>query len=263
MTDGARNTIPKGNNSARLFTGFEPLVAQLWVNYQSSQKGINSMNTQVQFSAFTFKSNSVRVITDKNQEPWFCANDVCDILGYSNPRDAISKHCKAGGVAKRDTPTKSAVQEMTFINEPNLYRLIIKSRKPEAEPFEAWVFEEVLPQIRKTGKYQLQPQQLALPEPEKFTFEFTEYELQQLAWLWFAFKRGVGTFQHIERAFNVLGSNMSGQIYGQAYEYLSVLRSTNKILNRITQEFEIDPMTNWRVLKHLRGFNPKAVKIDF
>lgn len=109
-----------------------------------------------------------------------------------------------------------------------------------------------------------QPQQLALPEPEKkFTFEFTEYELQELAWLWFAFKRGVGTFQHIERAFNVLGSNMSGQIYGQAYEYLSVLRSTNQILNRITSDFDIDQMTNWRVLKHLRGFNPKAVKIDF
>ena len=103
-----------------------------------------------------------------------------------------------------------------------------------------------------------------LPSGEKkFTFEFTEYELQQLAWLWFAFKRGVGTFQHIERAFNVLGSNMSGQIYGQAYEYLSVLRSTNQILNRITSDFDIDQMTNWRVLKHLRGFNPKAVKIDF
>ena len=109
-----------------------------------------------------------------------------------------------------------------------------------------------------------QPQQLALPEPEKkYTFEFTEYELQQLAWLWFAFKRGVGTFQHIEKAFNVLGSNMSSQIYGQAYEYLSVLRSTNQILNRITSDFNIDQMTNWRVLKHLRGFNPKAVKIDF
>ena len=108
----------------------------------------------------------------------------------------------------------------------------------------------------------LQP--IALPPVEKkFTFEFTEYELQQLIWLWFAFKRGVGTFQHIERAFNVLGSNMSGQIYGQAYEYLSVLRSTNQILNRITKEFEIDPMTNWRALKHLRQFDPKAVKIDF
>ena len=108
----------------------------------------------------------------------------------------------------------------------------------------------------------LQP--IALPPVEKkFTFEFTEYELQQLIWLWFAFKRGVGTFQHIEKAFKALGSNMSGQIYGQAYEYLSVLRSTNRILNRITKEFEIDPMTNWRALEHLRQFDPKAVKIDF
>ncbi len=108
----------------------------------------------------------------------------------------------------------------------------------------------------------LQP--IALPPAEKkFTFEFTEYELQQLVWLWFAFKRGVGTFQHIERAFNVLGSNMSSQIYGQAYEYLSVLRSTNQILNRITQEFTIDSMTNWRALEYLRQFDPKAVKVDF
>ena len=104
---------------------------------------------------------------------------------------------------------------------------------------------------------------IATQEPTTFTFEFTEYELQQLAWLWFAFKRGIGTFQHIEKAFNVLGSNMSSQIYGQAYEYLSVLRSTNQILNRITNDFDIDQMTNWRVLKHLRDFNPKAVKIDF
>lgn len=55
---------------------------------------------------------------------------------------------------------------------------------------------------------------------------------------------------------------MAGQIYGQAYDYLSVLRATNQILNRITQKFEADPMTNWRVLKHLRQFDPKAVKID-
>ena len=108
----------------------------------------------------------------------------------------------------------------------------------------------------------LQPIAL-LPVEKKFTFEFTEYELQQLVWLWFAFKRGVGTFQHIEKAFRALGSNMSGQIYGQAYEYLSVLRSTNQILNRITKEFEIDPITNWRALEHLRQFDPKAVKIDF
>lgn len=221
------------------------------------------MSNQIQFSTFNFKDLPVRVITDPSNEYWFCGNDVCAILGYVNAPDALKKHCKQGGIAKRYTPTKSADQEMIFINEPNLYRLIIKSRKAEAEPFEAWVMEEVLPTIRKTGRYQM-GEQLALPEPEKkYTFEFTEYELQELAWLWFAFKRGVGTFQHIERAFNVLGSNMSGQIYGQAYEYLSVLRSTNQILNRITSDFDIDQMTNWRVLKHLRGFNPKAVKIDF
>ncbi|MEE6030490.1 P22AR C-terminal domain-containing protein [Avibacterium paragallinarum] len=113
-------------------------------------------------------------------------------------------------------------------------------------------------------KGEVKQQQLALSEPEKkYTFEFTEYELQQMAWLWFAFKRGVGTFQHIHKAFETLGSNISGQIYGQAYEYLSVLRSSNQILNRITEEFEADPMTSWRVLTHLREFNPKAVKIDF
>ncbi|HHE3628785.1 TPA: Bro-N domain-containing protein [Pasteurella multocida] len=124
------------------------------------------MTTQIQFNAFNFKSSQVRVITDPNQEFWFCGSDVCYILGYKNAPDALAKHCKQGGIAKRYTPTQSGEQEMIFINEPNLYRLIIKSRKPEAEPFETWVFEEVLPQIRKTGKYEVQPQQLALPEPK-------------------------------------------------------------------------------------------------
>ena len=221
------------------------------------------MTTQIQFSTFNFKNSPVRTMTDPNAEIWFCGTDVCDILGYVNAPDAMKKHCKEAGIAKRYISYPSGKKEAIFINEPNLYRLIIKSRKPEAEPFEAWVFEEVLPQIRKTGKYEI-AQQPALPEPEKkFTFEFTEYELQQLAWLWFAFKRGVGTFQHIEKAFKALGSNMSGQIYGQAYEYLSVLRSSNQILNRITKEFYADPMTNWRVLQHLRQFDPKAVRIDF
>ncbi len=124
------------------------------------------MSNLIQFQSFDFHSNSVRVITDPNQEFWFCGVDVCNILGYENSRATIQKHCKQGGVSKRYTPTQSGEQEMIFINEPNLYRLIIKSRKPEAELFETWVFEEVLPQIRKTGKYEIQSQQLALPEPD-------------------------------------------------------------------------------------------------
>ena len=213
---------------------------------------------------FNFNSNPVRVELFDNQ-PHFCLLDVCEIFEIQNSRRVQSQMLDPQGVRLAYILAKDEKQRRTaFINEPNLYRIIFRSEKAIAKNFQNWVFEEVLPQIRKTGKYQVQSKQIALPEPEKkFTFEFTEYELQQLIWLWFAFKRGVGTFQYIEKAFRALGSNMSGQIYGQAYEYLSVLRSTNQILNRITKDFEIDPMTNWRALEHLRQFDPKAVKIDF
>lgn len=101
---------------------------------------------------FQFESNSVRVVTI-DETHWFAVADVCAVLGYANSRDTLAKHCRAGGVAKRDTPTSSGVQPLTFIDEGNLYRLIIKSRKPEAAKFETWVCDEVLPEIRKTGRY--------------------------------------------------------------------------------------------------------------
>lgn len=74
------------------------------------------------------------------------------LSGYNNPRDAVSRHCR--GVVKHDTPTSSGVQLMSYINEGDLYRLIMKSKLPSAEKFEAWVMDEVLPTIRKTGSYQ-------------------------------------------------------------------------------------------------------------
>ncbi len=82
-----------------------------------------------------------------------CAVDVCRALGYKNTRDAIIKHCRQKGVAKRDTPTEGGKQEMTFIDEGNLYRLILKSNLPAAREFESWVCDEVLPSIRRTGSY--------------------------------------------------------------------------------------------------------------
>ena len=102
-----------------------------------------------------FQQNSVRTVADNKGELWFLANDVCEILGYSNPRQAVQKNCKEKGVSNRYTLTRGGEQSMTYINEPNLYRLIIKSRKPAAEAFEEWVMETVLPTIRKTGGYQV------------------------------------------------------------------------------------------------------------
>jgi prophage antirepressor-like protein len=107
-------------------------------------------------SVFNFNELPVNTIADSHGEPWFLANDVCAILDYKNPRTALSNHCKAKGVLKQDTLTEGGIQEMTFINEGNLFRLIIKSRKPEAEKFEALVMEEILPAIRKTGSYNTQ-----------------------------------------------------------------------------------------------------------
>lgn len=85
-------------------------------------------------------------------KPYFVGTDVAKALGYSNPRKAILDHCK--GVTKRDTPTSSGIQSMSYINEGDLYRLIMKSKLPSAEKFESWVMDEVLPAIRKTGAYQ-------------------------------------------------------------------------------------------------------------
>lgn len=213
---------------------------------------------------FNFENTPVQTIIENN-EVFFRAAQLAELLEYKNPHDALKKHVDPDDLAKREIVNSvNKRAQVLFVNESGMYSLILGSKLESAKRVKRWVTSEVLPAIRKTGKYQLHPQQLALPEPEKkFTFEFTEYELQQLAWLWFAFKRGVGTFQHVEKAFKAMGSNMSGQIYGQAYEYLSVLRSSNQILNRITKEFYADPMTNWRVLQHLRQFDPKAVKIDF
>lgn len=86
-----------------------------------------------------------------NGKPYFVGTDVAKALGYNNPRDAVSRHCK--GVVKHDTPTSSGVQLMSYINEGDLYRLIMKSKLPSAEKFEAWVMDEVLPTIRKAGSY--------------------------------------------------------------------------------------------------------------
>lgn len=87
----------------------------------------------------------------------FCAADVAKALGYINPRDAISRHCR--GVVKRDAPTQGGIQAIAFIPEGDVYRLITHSKLPSAEKFESWVFDDVLPSLRKDGYYSLAPQE--------------------------------------------------------------------------------------------------------
>lgn len=100
-----------------------------------------------------FKSSEFGELGVMNIEgkEYFPASDCARMLGYSNPHKAIRDHCK--GVTKRSVLTEGGNQEMNFIPEGDLYRLIVRSKLPSAEKFERWVFDEVLPTVRKTGGY--------------------------------------------------------------------------------------------------------------
>lgn len=103
-----------------------------------------------------------------------------------------------------------------------------------------------------------QPQQLALPEPEKkFSFEFTEYELQTVAWACFAFRRNNNLLHELYSPLAAIGSKFAVEARDNAVEYRNTLRRFNEVVKRITVDIEADPETNWRVLKHIRSFNEK------
>ena len=101
---------------------------------------------------FYFNGDAVRTLLRDN-EPYFVGKDVAEILGYRNPRDALSKHVDSDdkGVAKCDT--LGGTQQTTIINESGLYSLILSSKLPKAKEFKHWVTSEVLPTIRKHGAY--------------------------------------------------------------------------------------------------------------
>lgn len=102
----------------------------------------------------------------------FCGKDVAEALGYTNTKDALSKHCK--GVAFRyPLQTPGGTQEARFITEGDVYRLITHSRLPAAEQFESWVVHEVLPSIRKTGSYGMNTE--ALQELAEINRQLEQY----------------------------------------------------------------------------------------
>ena len=107
---------------------------------------ISSPSTVVPFN---FQTHEIRIITIED-DPWFVAKDVCDVLGLENVTKALLKVPeKHKGVNSIQTP--GGLQQMNTVDEPGLYRLILRSDKPAAEPLLEWVTSEVLPSIRKTG----------------------------------------------------------------------------------------------------------------
>ncbi len=284
------------------------------------------MSNQTQLSTFNFESNSIRTLAIDN-EPWFVAVDVCNALDIANSRDALLKldEDEKTTVGLTDSQAGNGAQSISIISESGMYTLILRCRdavKKGSIPhrFRKLVTSEVLPTIRKTGKYESKTsvndrtglrnavnmlvskkgliyseayhlvhqrfnvesiEDLTLEQlpqaveyvhrivlegeliteqkkDELFTREFTEHDLQQLVWAWFALLRGTELCQVLHPALKQIGSHYAASVYGVAYEYRSTLRQAHNVLTRITEQFECEQGNNWRVLKYLRAYNPKA-----
>lgn len=138
--------------------------------------------TTNQIVPFNFENLSIRAIVNERGEPWFIGKDVAGALGYTNPQKAVRDHCKAPmaiGVNESFTPSQDLLSfvhqfaidpQTVIISESDMFRLIVNSKLPSAERFERWVFEEVLPSIRKTGSYAAKPvppqQRARLPQSQ-------------------------------------------------------------------------------------------------
>ena len=132
----------------------------------SAKCGAQSSNNKKAAPVFVFENpefGMVRTATDEKGEPWFCAKDLCDALGYKRADLAVKQHVNPHDAAKRcvwvevgkkkdGTPAKRLTQ-MIFVNENGFYALVLGSKLPSALMFKDWVTSVVLPQIRKTGGY--------------------------------------------------------------------------------------------------------------
>lgn len=100
----------------------------------------------------TFEGKLIRAVTDEHGNVLFVGKDVAEALGYSDTSDAVKRHCK-GSVKRLPLQTAGGVQDVRVLTQADVLRLVVSSRLPEAQKFEAWVFEVVLPEIAETGSY--------------------------------------------------------------------------------------------------------------
>lgn len=122
----------------------------------------NKTNEVMAFADEVF--GSVRAV-NVDGKAWFVGKDVAEALGYKNARDAISKHCR--GVVNHDLLTSGGIQTVKIINDYDVIRLIMKSRLPQAEQFEKWIIEEVIPSVLQHGAYIDSSRADALPYVEE------------------------------------------------------------------------------------------------
>ncbi|MDP0481597.1 BRO family protein [Glaesserella parasuis] len=229
------------------------------------------MTNQTQLSTFNFEQSSIRVIA-VNNEPWFVAKDVCDTLGIKNPTQALENLDEDEramfniGLDQR-VNFDNRVSEINIVSESGMYTLILRCRdavKKGSVPhrFRKWVTAEVLPQIRKTGRYQAteRPQ----PKEQEFTHTLKNSEAVDLAWLWFEAEQMVNFIGKITPALEVLGSHLAPTAHSIRAEYGSHIKHVGKLVYRLSvdADFERNPRPITELRNSLKQ-NAIAVRRNF
>lgn len=129
---------------------------------------------------FNYKDAVIRTLTDNNEETWFAGVDVCAILDYQNPVDVLKKNLDDDEKKLTYLTDRSGQQRKTWIvNESGLYSLILSSSKPEAKEFKRWVTHEVLPSIRKAGKFSTEEAASHEAEMQKLAAELQRLKIRR------------------------------------------------------------------------------------
>ncbi|WP_434352354.1 BRO family protein [Trichococcus flocculiformis] len=206
---------------------------------------------------FNFESNEVRTML-VNEEPFFVANDVAKTLGYANTSDATNKHCKKGFMVW-GSDSLGRQQQFKLIPESDVYRLVFRSKLPEAEKFENWVTEEVLPSIRKTGSYQIPKDPM---DALRLMFQATEHTQEKV-------KQVDARVIHLEQnvklepgEYTYIGKSISRKVYqiGKERAYSMNKQQKEELFKAINKE--IAEITGVRTRTQLRQKDYKKV-IEF
>ena len=222
-------------------------MSQYNTNHQNPQnKGDNH-----QLITFNFENNNVRIFQDENGQPLFVAKDVATILGYKDTVSAIKQFCK-GVVKHHPLITNGGNQNVRVIYEPDLYRLTFGSKLESAVRFQNWVFEEVLPTIRKTGQYQATPATTSSPIKQ-----YTDEDLQHLKEVYkipeLAKVLGLSEEQTIHRLYQSYP-----KVAGQSNPSLLIDSQTQQLLN---QFWQVVSQMNIDQINHAKNPNILAINL--
>lgn len=209
-------------------------------------------------TTLTFQNTTLLVINQNNQT-FLTASDLGKALDYSDADRSVRRLYTANAdeftpemTALVEMQTAGGLQKVRIFSLRGAHLIAMFARTKVAKDFRKWALDILDREILQNAN-QIQP----LVE-RKYTFEFTEHDLQQLVWAWFALLRGTELCQVLHPALKQIGSHYAASVYDIAYEYRSTLRQAHNVLTRITEKFECEQSNNWHVLKYLRAYNPKA-----